>query len=311
MLTLLTLLQNRPSWSGPELADRLEVTDRTVRRDIDRLRELGYPVEAAPGTAGGYRLGRGGKLPPLLLGDDEAMAVALGLRMAVDGSVTGLEEAALSVLTRLDQLLPQHLANRVRSLHDATAAIEGPVSERVASQVIVTVGQACARAERIRFAYADRSGRGTRRLVEPYRLVRVGARWYLVARDVHRQDWRTFRVDRLSELEPVGTPFVLSDPPDPVALVRAGLKVRAYPYEARLRLPGTAAEAASLIPGAIGLVEAGSSTVVTVGSTSLTRMVRYLASVVPAPEVLDPAELRQALRRHAEQLAAANRPAPA
>jgi predicted DNA-binding transcriptional regulator YafY len=117
MLSLLSLLQHRPSWTGPELADRLEVTDRTVRRDVDRLRELGYPVEATPGVSGGYQLGRGGKLPPLLLGDEEAMAVALGLRVAVDGSVTGLEEAAVSVLTRLDQLLPHHLAARVRALH--------------------------------------------------------------------------------------------------------------------------------------------------------------------------------------------------
>ena len=106
MLALLALLQHRPSWTGAELADRLEVTDRTVRRDVDRLRELGYPVEALPGVSGGYQLGRGGKLPPLLLGDEEAMAVALGLRVAVDGSVTGLEEAAISVLARLDQLLP-------------------------------------------------------------------------------------------------------------------------------------------------------------------------------------------------------------
>src|ERR1700691_1747643 len=132
------------------------------------------------------------------------MAVALGLRVAIDGSVTGLEEAAVSVLARLDQLLPHHLAARVRALHEATAHLESPATERVRSEVLVIVGQACARSERIRFAYADRVGRGSERLVEPHRLVRVGPRWYLVARDVDRRDWRTFRVDRLAQVESVG-----------------------------------------------------------------------------------------------------------
>jgi predicted DNA-binding transcriptional regulator YafY len=309
MLALLALLQHRPSWTGSELAERLEVTDRTVRRDVDRLRELGYPVEAAPGVSGGYQLGRGGQLPPLLLRDEEAMAVALGLRVAVDGSVTGLEEAAISVLTRLDQLLPSHLAARVRALHEATANLEQPNAgrERVRSDVLVTIGQACARAERIRFAYADRTGQGSQRLVEPYRLVRVGPRWYLVARDIDRRDWRTFRVDRLSALERVGTTFTLDDPPDPVALVRKGLRVRVYPYEARLAMAATAEEVAQLIPSAIGIVATdGARTVVTVGSISMTRMVRYLAGLSVACTVLDPPELRVALCRHAEQIAAAN-----
>src|SRR3984957_14650896 len=142
MLALLALLQHRPSWSGGELAERLAVTDRTVRRDVARLRELVYPVEATPGVSGGYQLGRGGKLPPLLLGDEEAMAVALGLRVAIDGSVTGLEEAAVSVLARLDQLLPHHLAARVRALHEATAHLDSPATERGPSEVLVIVGQA-------------------------------------------------------------------------------------------------------------------------------------------------------------------------
>ncbi len=308
MLALLALLQHRPSWTGSELADRLEVTDRTVRRDVDRLRELGYPVEATPGVSGGYQLGRGGRLPPLLLGDEEAMAVALGLRVAIDGSVTGLEEAAVSVLARLDQLLPHHLAARVRALHEATAHLEGPAAAQIPSQVLVAIGQACARSERIRFAYADRAGRGSDRLVEPYRLVRVGPRWYLVARDVDRRDWRTFRVDRLSRVERVGTPFEFDNPPDPVALVRMGLRVRVYPYEARLEIAATAEEVAELLPGAIGMVSSdGASTIVDVGSTSLARMVRYLAGLQVPCSVLEPAELRRALRVHAERVAAANR----
>ncbi|HWG74524.1 MAG TPA: YafY family protein [Acidimicrobiales bacterium] len=307
MLALLALLQHRPTWTGIELAERLAVTDRTVRRDVDRLRQLGYPVEAAPGAYGGYQLGRGGKLPPLLLGDDEAMAVALGLRAAVDGSVTGLEEAAVSVLARLDDLLPHHLATRVRALHEATAHLDGPSAERVPSEVLVALGQGCARCERIRFAYADRAGRASERLVEPYRLVRVGPRWYLVGRDIDRRDWRTFRVDRLSRLERVGTTFTFDDPPDAVALVRRGLRVRVYPYEARLRVAATAEEVAELMPSAIAIVEAdGPSTVVDVGSTSAQRMVRYLAGLSLRCEVLAPADLRVCLRRHAERLAEAN-----
>jgi predicted DNA-binding transcriptional regulator YafY len=308
MLTLLGLLQHRPSWTGSELSSRLDVTERTVRRDIDRLRELGYPVEASPGVNGGYQLGRGGALPPLLLGDDEAMAVALGLRGAVDGSVTGLEEAAVSVLTRLDQLLPQHLATRVRQLHEATAQLDGPTSERVSAGVLVALGQACSRAVRIRFAYADRRGQASNRLIEPYRLVRVGPRWYLVGRDVDRRDWRTFRVDRVAELETVGTPFTFDDPPDPVALVRQGLRVRVWPYEARLRVDASAEDVARVIPSALAIVSTdGSSTVVEVGSLSIERMVRYLAGLPVSCEVLDPPELRAALRRHAERVVAANR----
>ncbi len=310
MLALLALLEHRPSWTGWELAERLEVTGRTLRRDVDHLRALGYPVESSPGVTGGYRLGRGGKLPPLLLGDEEAMAVALGLRVAVDGSVSGLEDAALNVLARLDQLMPQHLAARVRALHEATAHLDGPAHERVRSELLVVLGQACSAAKRVRFAYADRVGRSSDRLVEPYRLVRVGFRWYLVARDVDRRDWRTFRVDRLAHLEEVGTPFVFDDPPDPVALVRKGLRVRVYPFEARLAIPAPSSAVAELIPSAIGIVESdGSSTVVDVGSSSLERMVRYLAGLPLPCAVIAPKELRTALRVHAERVATANRDA--
>jgi predicted DNA-binding transcriptional regulator YafY len=311
MLALLGLLQHRPTWTGAELAERLDVTDRTVRRDVDRLRELGYPVEASPGVSGGYQLGRGGKLPPLLLGDEEAMAVALGLRVAIDGSVTGLEEAAVSVLARLDQLLPHHLAARVRALHEATTSLEGRPFEPIPSQVLVELGQACARAVRIRFAYADRTGRASDRLVEPFRLVRVGPRWYLVARDIDRRDWRTFRVDRLSRFELVGTPFTFTHPPDAVALVRKGLSVRVYPYEAKIMVAAPADEVAELIPGALGIVESdvesdGPATIVDVGSTSMERMVRYLAGLPKTCTVLEPEALRLALRHHAERVAAAN-----
>lgn len=308
MLALLGLLEGRPSWSGPELAERLEVTARTVRRDIDRLRELGYPVEASPGVAGGYSLGRGGRMPPLLLGDEEAMAVALGLRVAADGSVTGMEEAALSVLARLEALLPHHLASRVRALHEATAQLGGRQSERVASQVLVDVGQACARCERARFDYGDRSGRASRRLVEPYRLVRVGPRWYLVAHDVDRRAWRTFRVDRMTAVEVVGTRFERIDPPDAVALVTQGLRVAVHPFQARLRFDAPLDVVARMLPWSSGAIEAAGdgTTMVDAGAMSMERMVRYLAGLALPCTVVDPPELRLALVAHAARVMAAN-----
>ena len=309
MLRLLALLQHRPVWSGADLAERLEVTDRTVRRDVDRLRELGYPVEAAPGTGGGYQLGRGGQLPPLLLGDEEAVAVALGLRVAIDGSVTGLEDAAISVLSRLDKLLPVHLAARVRAVHTSTVQMDRRGVEEVSAEMLVGLAQACGRSERIRFAYADRSGRRSHRLVEPYRLVRAGARWYLVGRDVDRRDWRTFRVDRVRDLDVIGTTFELAEPPDAAELVRQGLTVRAWPYEARIRLSAPPDEVARVIPQVTSLIAAdgGTSTVVELGSTSEERMLRYLAGIPLPCEVLAPPELRSALRDHADALGAANR----
>jgi predicted DNA-binding transcriptional regulator YafY len=308
MLSLLSLLQHRPTWTGPELAERLGVTDRTVRRDVDRLRNLGYPVEAAPGVAGGYQLGRGGRLPPLLLGDEEAVAVALGLRVAVDGSVTGLEEAAMAVISRMDQMLPPALAARVRAVHAATAQLEGRPGERVASSVLVGLAQACGRSVRVRFAYSDRQGHRSHRLVEPHRLVRVGPRWYLVARDVDRADWRTFRVDRLSDVEVIGTPFELKDPPDAVAMVRRGLQVRLWPFEARVKVAAPADTVATAMPGAVGILDSDDGcTVVDVGSLSEERMVRYLAGLPFPCEVLSPPTLRRALAAHALAVAAANR----
>jgi predicted DNA-binding transcriptional regulator YafY len=305
-LALLALLQHQTWWTADELSGRLGVTDRTVRRDVDRLRQLGYPVEATPGVNGGYQLGRGGRLPPLLLGDEEAVAVALGLRAAVDGSISGLEEAAISVLARLDSLLPQHLAARVRAVHMATTQLESRTEERVDSRALIGLAQGCERSHRVRFAYADRAGKASDRLVEPHKLVRVGPRWYLVGFDADRGDWRTFRVDRLRQLELVGTPFSHVDPPDAVAFVRQGLRTRVWPFEARLRVAADAATVAAALPNAIGFADDGQGTLVDVGSISQERMVRYLAGLALPCEVVHPAELRIALRDHAAALVAAN-----
>jgi predicted DNA-binding transcriptional regulator YafY len=313
MLQLLGLLQARPSWGGGELAERLEITERTVRRDIDRLRELGYPVEAEPGRHGGYRLGRGGRLPPLLLNDDEAVVVAIGLRSAVDGTVTGLEESAVSTLAKLDHLLPTHLARRVRNLHESTASMlwSGARDDRVEAAHLLLLANACSAKERIRFAYTDKGGKASDRLVEPLRLVRSGPRWYLVARDIDRADWRTFRLDRLKAPESVGTRFEHTDPPDPVAMVTEGITVRNFPYRARIRIPLPIERATKMVPRTSAVIEEGedpNSTIVELGSTGLHRMVGYLVGLYPPCEVLDPPELRNALRAHAEAVAKANSP---
>lgn len=310
MLELLSLFQARQSWAGAELADRLEVTERTVRRDVDRLRLLGYPVEAVPGRYGGYRLGRGGRLPPLLLNDDEAVAVALGLRSAVDGSVTGLEEHAVSTLAKLDQLLPNHVAARVRALHESTAnMLWSGQAERVEGSALVLLAHACSAAERVRFDYVDRAGQASSRLVEPLRLVRSGWRWYLVARDVDRRAWRTFRLDRVEALDNVGTRFEVVDPPDPVQMVSEGVRTQpAYPYRARIRIPVPLDQASRIVPRTLGVFEGdGGATIVELGSTSEERMVGYLAGLQPPCEVLEPVELRHRLRRHVDDVAAANR----
>lgn len=307
MLQLLSLLQSRQSWGGTELAERMEVTERTVRRDVERLRLLGYPVEAIPGRYGGYRLGRGGRLPPLLLDDEEAVAVAIGLRSAVDGSVAGLEESVVSTLAKLDQLLPAHLARRVRAVHESTTSmLWSGRPEKVDAAGLVLLANACQAQERVRFAYRDRQGRPSNRLIEPLRLVRSGPRWYLVGRDIDRRDWRTFRLDRASEFECVGTRFELVDPPDPVAMVTEGVTVRSYPFHARIRMPLKVDQATKLVPRAFAVFEAeGNKTVIELGSYSLERMVGYLAGLSPPCEVVEPVELREALRKHALAVAAA------
>jgi predicted DNA-binding transcriptional regulator YafY len=310
MLQLLGLLQARPSWSGSELAERLEITERTVRRDIDRLRELGYPVEAEPGRHGGYRLGRGGRLPPLLLNDEEAVAVAIGLRSAVDGSVSGMEESAVSTLAKLEHLLPAHLARRVRSLHESTASMlwSGSRPDTVDAAHLLVLANACSNQERVRFAYTDRTRKASDRLVEPLRLVRSGPRWYLVARDIDRADWRTFRLDRMTSCEWVGTRFEHKDPPDPVAMVTEGVTVHSYPYRARIRIPLPLEQATRVVPRTFAVIESedADSTIVELGSTGMYRMAGYLASLYPPCEVLHPVELRDALRTHAEAVARVN-----
>jgi len=246
LLTLLSLLQGRRDWPGGELAERLEVSGRTVRRDIERLRGLGYPVESLTGPAGGYRLRAGAAMPPLLLDDDEAIAIAVGLRTAARASVTGIEETAVRALVKLEQVLPAHLRRRVQALASATTALPAPGGPTVDPQTLTVIAAACRDAERLRFAYRGRDGVASRREVEPHSVVNVGRRWYLVAWDCGREDWRTFRLDRLERPAP-GRRFAPRELPaaDGAAYVSRSLSAAPSRYEARLTLHA-AAEAVRL-----------------------------------------------------------------
>ncbi|MBF6194394.1 YafY family protein [Nocardia implantans] len=205
LLQLLSLLQTRREWSGPELAARLGVTVRTVRRDVERLRELEYPVVASLGAIGGYRLEAGAALPPLLLDDEEAVAITLGLRGAAQGAIAGIEESAARALVKLQQVLPSRLRRRVDAIDTTTVSLGGPAAgPLIDPEVLVTLAAAARDGERIRFRYRDKTGTESGRLAEPHSLVSAGRRWYLVAWDVDRADWRTFRVDRLTAPRPIG-----------------------------------------------------------------------------------------------------------
>ncbi|GII62887.1 DNA-binding transcriptional regulator [Sphaerisporangium krabiense] len=259
LLRLLSLLQARRDWTGADLAGRLEVSERTVRRDVDRLRELGYPVNATRGTDGGYRLGAGSAMPPLLLDDEEAVAVAVGLRTAAGGAVAGIEETSVRALAKLEQVLPSRLRHRVNALQTYTEPVPpdrpGPV---VDPGVLSTLAAACRDRERLRFDYAAHDGTTGVRTVEPHRLVSWGRRWYLVAWDADREDWRSFRVDRLSPRTPTGPRFPPRDPPEggAAAHVARGASAAAWRYRARVVVHAPAEAVTERINPAVGVVEA-------------------------------------------------------
>jgi predicted DNA-binding transcriptional regulator YafY len=256
LLTLLSLLQARRDWPGSELAHRLEVSARTIRRDVERLRGLGYPVESLTGPAGGYRLRAGTAMPPLLLDDDEAIAIAVGLRTAARASVTGIEETSVRALVKLEQVLPAHLRRRVRALQSATTTLPagGP---SVDPQTLTVIAAACRDFECVRFAYRGRDGIASRREVEPHSLVNLGRRWYLAAWDRGRQDWRTFRVDRLGGPASTGVRFAPRDLPakDAAAYVSQSLSAAPNRYEARITVHAPAEVVRRNVPSYWGTIE--------------------------------------------------------
>jgi predicted DNA-binding transcriptional regulator YafY len=305
LLRLLSLLQSRRDWSGAELADRLGVSARTVRRDVDRLRGLGYPVHATPGVAGGYRLGAGAALPPLLLDDDEATAIAIALGLSAGGAVQGVEEPALAALAKMDRLLPSHLRSRVEAVRRTTMPIGG--ADRVAADVLVTVARAAAELHRLRITYVDREGHRTQRRIDPYRLVSTGRRWYLVAFDVDRDDWRTLRADRITDVVITGHTFRLEDPPDAVDLLSRASGVSPYRYAARVVVHATPARVADKVPPTVGLVEEHpDGALLSIGADDLPFLAGHLVALDLPFEALEPPELRHLLRRAGARLVAAH-----
>jgi predicted DNA-binding transcriptional regulator YafY len=355
LLRLLSLLQSRRDWRGTELAGRLGVGLRTVRRDIGRLRDLGYPVEATPGAAGGYWLGVGAALPPLLLDDDEAVAVAISLHTAAVSSVAGLEETSLRALTKLQQMLPSRLRHRISAFHATTVPLTGPglAADSVDPDLLTAVAAACRDHRCLRLRYRSRSaapgrgsgsqpGRGfgtalnsetdgnfgnggtgqgsasaqnsaarrenvtaggnlTVRLVEPHRLVHTPRRWYLLAWDVDRADWRTFRVDRIEgPLGPPGARFAPRPLPsdDPAAYVSQAISSAPYRYQARILVHAPAEDLARRSSPTAGRIEpAGADRcILHTGSNSLDELALYIGLKGFDVEVLDPPELVETLR---------------
>lgn len=245
LLRLLSLLQSRPDWTGSELADRLGVSDRTIRNDVARLRDLGYPVDAVPGVGGGYRLGAGATMPPLLLDDEEAVAVAVGLRTAACTSIDGIEATSLQALTKLEQVLPSRVRRRVAALQTEVEPLRwGTPHAVVDPEALAVLSQACRDREQVRFDYESREGVATSRLVEPHRLVPDGHRWYLVAWDLRREDWRTFRIDRATRTRLAGVRFDRRDlpAPDAATFVRDNISRRPPQHVGVVRLPVPAEE---------------------------------------------------------------------
>jgi predicted DNA-binding transcriptional regulator YafY len=308
LLRLLSLLQVRREWTGPDLAARLGVTTRTVRNDVNRLRELGYPVHATRGVAGGYQLGAGAALPPLLLDDDEAVAVAVGLRTAASGAVTGIEETSLRALAKLEQVLPSRLRHRVAALSGSTVAVpmSGPT---VDADVLTAVAAACRDSHRLRFDYRDHRGAHTLRVVEPHRLVAWARRWYLVAWDVDKRDWRTFRADRITPRVPTGPRFEPRDPPDGdvAAYVTRTVGTATWHYRATVRVHAPAEAVRARLPAGVGQIEPVDerTCVLSAGSDNPHLLALYLGWLDVDFEVTDPPDLVAAFRRLADRYARA------
>lgn len=257
LLQLLSLLQTPREWPGGELADRLRVSRRTVRRDIDRLRELGYPVQATKGSDGGYRLVAGKAMPPLVLDDEEAVAIAVGLRAGAGHAVEGVDEASVRALAKLEQVLPSRLRHRVSTLQSATTQLTSGDGASIAPETLTVMASSIAGQERLRFAYRAKDGTESRRQTEPYRLVSTGRRWYLVAYDLDRADWRTFRVDRVSEPFATGARFAPRELPTGSAAeyLRQSIRRRQETYTFEVVLAAPAEVVARRLPAWVGTPE--------------------------------------------------------
>ncbi|GHH07751.1 helix-turn-helix transcriptional regulator [Streptomyces lanatus] len=257
LLTLLSLLQTPREWPGGELSERLGVSRRTVRRDIDRLRELGYPVQATKGSDGGYRLVAGKAMPPLVLDDEEAVAIAVGLRAGAGHAVEGVDEASVRALAKLEQVLPSRLRHRVATLQAATTPLTSGDGASIAPETLTVMASTIAGRERLRFAYRAKDGNESRRVTEPHRLVSTGRRWYLVAYDLDRADWRTFRVDRVSSPFATGARFAPRELPTGSAAeyLRRSIRGHAESYEFEVTFAESAEVVGARLPRWLGVPE--------------------------------------------------------
>lgn len=300
-LHLLSLLQSRAVWHGPELAAELGVTVRSVRRDIDRLRQMGYPVHASAGQGGGYQLGAGRALPPLLLNGDEAVAVAVGLSLAAASGVDGLGEHALRALTALDRILPPTVSTEVGALTSVLDVITSrPAS--VAPPTLVTVARGARDGVQLRVDYERRDGERSTRRVEPYRVLSIDGRWYLFAWDLDREDWRTFRLDRMRSARATTFRFTARPVPDIEAYVRESITVAPYATTVTVRVLRPLADVAFRIPATIGTLEADGpgACILRVGGDDPRWVVLHLAYLGMPIEVVDPPELDDVIGRLGE-----------
>lgn len=310
VLQLLGLLQSRRVWTGEELAERLSVTTRSVRRDVDRLRELGYPVLASKGHGGGYQLGAGAAMPPLLLDPDEAVAVAVCLRLAAGGSISGVGESALRALSKLDQVLPARLRSQVSAVHDTTVTLTpNTVDSPAEPEVLMTLARAARDHEHVAAGYVARSGAATARRLEPYQLVTTGRRWYLLAYDRDRQDWRSLRLDRMADVRALGSTFTPRPAPDAATYVRRSISVSPYKYVARVRYFAPQDVVTQHFPPSAVTVEPDGpdACIVTTGADDPDRIALYLAMAGYPFEILEPPEVIAAAGSAAERLRRAGR----
>ncbi|GLZ03335.1 DNA-binding transcriptional regulator [Actinomadura sp. NBRC 104412] len=311
LLRLLSLLQSRRDWRGAELAERLGVTVRTVRRDIDRLRALDYPVESTTGTTGGYRLTSGRDLPPLLLDDEEAIAVAAGLVTAAGGSVSGIEDSSRRALAKLERVLPARLRPRLAALGDLTASVPYRGAPRIDPAVLAVLASAGRDQRLLSFDYHDRAGATSPRRVEPHHLVSLQGHWYLVAYDPDRAGWRTFRVDRIERPVPSGRGFAPRDlpAPDPATFLRRSFAEASYRYTARMTVGLTADDLRGRLfahlPGDVQDI-GPDECAVRISADSAELVTQYIAAIaaLDVPCALDaPAEITERLRGLARRLA--------
>ena len=308
VLRLLTLLQSRRVWTGVALSERLGVNGRTIRRDVERLRELGYSIEASAGPGGGYRLAAGNATPPLLLEDDEAVVVAASLTAAAR-SVAGTAEMALRVLVKLDQLLPQRLRHRLTALQAVTLPL-APADTVADPFVLMTIATACQDHETLRFTYRDRRGEVTSRTVEPGSLVHTGKVWYLAAWDLDREDWRTFRVDRVDARTSLlrGARFSPREPVvDFATLVSRSISAYSGQFVVRLEVEVPAHRMAEMMPPWLGAVDPVDEQrcILSIGLDDLEQLPSYVGHVRARFTLIEPAEAAVHLRAMADRLHAA------